>query len=227
MSDRDKIRERIRLLRERTTARGCTEAEALAAAGKVAQLMLDYGLSEGDIAFDEQSSRSAQKGGSPKAALWPVIAWCTSTAVVVIERMHGADVTFVGRAPGPELAVYLRDVCERAVDRAVRDFKKGRFYRARRGLPSKRAAVNAFTTGMVGRLNQRLQVIFGPSVSREAYDEAARELDLRYAGNTDTPPPRVDLRHIAAAAHGWMAGEKVTLAHGVGGVATPLQIGGV
>ena len=48
-----KIRDRIRALRDKTAARGCTEAEALAAAEKAAQLMRDHGVSEADIVMDE------------------------------------------------------------------------------------------------------------------------------------------------------------------------------
>lgn len=222
----EKLKERIRRLREKTTARGCTEAEAMSAAEKVAQLMSDYGITESDIDFDEQSSPSKQRGGSPKAILWPVIAWCTNTAIIVIQTMDESEVTFVGRAPGPDLAVYLRDVCERAVDRAVREFKTGAFYKRRRGLKSRRQAVNAFTTGMCGRLCQRLKVIFGPHVSADAYAEASHALDLRYPAAFDIPPPRRDLHHVQAAAEGWLSGQKVTLAHGVPGSAERLAIGG-
>lgn len=220
-----KIRDRVRRLRERTTDRGCTEAEAMSAAEKAAQLMRDYGLSDIDILMDEQSSPSKQRGGSPKARLWPVIAYCTNTASIVLERMNGADVAFIGREPGPVVAVYLRDVCERAVDRAVREFKTGTFYRRRRGLASKRAAANAFVDGMVSRLNSRLVELFGPSVSAVARDEASAALEERYPRTVPVKRPRRDLRHNAAANAGWYAGNEVNLAHGVGGVNAPLQIG--
>ena len=47
--DLERIKARIRQLREMTAARGCTEAEARAAARKVAELMAAYKLTDQDI----------------------------------------------------------------------------------------------------------------------------------------------------------------------------------
>jgi hypothetical protein len=220
----DKLRDRIRKLRELTEARGCTEAEALAAAEKAAALMRDHGISISELEIEQKASKTRQAGAGVKAKLWPTIAWCTNTAIIVLAS-H--EVAFVGRAPGPDIAVYLRQVCERAVDRAIRDFKQSRFYRRRRGLASKRAAVNAFAHGMIGRLNDRLRDIFKPSVDGAAREEAKFALDLRYPGNVSLSAPQANLRHMEAATEGWLAGGKVTLARGVGGAAARLQIGGV
>lgn len=51
MSDHDKIRDRIRQLLGRTVARGCSEAEAMEAAAKAAELIAEHGLAAGDIEF--------------------------------------------------------------------------------------------------------------------------------------------------------------------------------
>lgn len=222
-----KIKDRIRRLREMTAGRGCTEAEALSAAEKAAQLMRDHGLSEADIVMDEQKSKAKNRGGSPVAALWPVIAYCTNTASIIIdEGGNGVAVSFVGREPGPAIAVYLRTVCERAVDRAVREFKTGGFYRRRRGLASKRAAVNAFANAMVNRLTSRLVELFGPTISDEQRNEAKAALAQLYPSTSPVRGPRKDLRHMGAAALGWAAGSAVPLAHGVSGGQGPRQIGG-
>lgn len=220
-----KIRDRIRQLREMTSARGCTEAEALAAAVKAAQLMRDHGLSENDIVMDERRSAS-DKGRSIKAKLWPQIASCTNTAHVIVHGWQGSEVQFIGHAPGPEIAVYLREVCEGAIDRAVREFKGTVFYRRRRGLKSRRAAVADFTDGMVNRLRYRLADIFNPVRNSAAQREAEQALAERYPDTRTVRPRAAPLRHNAAREAGWHAGEQVTLAHGVGGSETPLQIGG-
>ena len=222
-----KIRDRIRRLREMTAGRGCTEAEALSAAEKAAQLMRDHGLSDADIVMDEQRSKAKNRGGSPVAALWPVIAYCTNTASIIIdEGGKGVAVSFVGREPGPAIAVYLRTVCERAVDRAIREFKTGGFYRRRRGLPSKRAAVNAFANAMVNRLSSRLVDVFGPTINDEQRDQAKSALAERYPDRLPVRGPRKDLRHTEAAEAGWAAGSAVPLSHGVSGGQAPRQIGG-
>ena len=227
MSDaRRKARERVKRLREMTAARGFTEAEALAAAEKAAQLMRDHGISEADVTIDEASSRSRQAGQGQKARLWPVIAHCTNTATIVIHRERGQEVSFVGREPGPEIAVYLRDVCERAIDRELVRFKTGPAYRRKRSLATKRQMAAAFVGGMVTRLSYRLLDIFGPTISREDRDEADQALMERYPGSVDLPKPKRELRHSAAAVAGFIAGDSVTLAHGVAGAEGPRAIGG-
>jgi len=220
-----KLKDRIRRLRELTEERGCTEAEALAAAEKAAQLMRDHGLSDADIVMDEQSSSTKNKGGGQKARLWPVIAHCTNTASIVITRRDGADVAFIGREPGPEIAVYLRDVCERAIDRELRRFKLTKLYRRQRKPSSRRETAAAFVAGMVDRLSRRLIDVFGPSTSAEARGEADRALAERYNA-VDLPRPKAPQGRWDAQDAGSRAGDAVTLSHGVGGAANePLQIG--
>ncbi|MCO5082622.1 MAG: DUF2786 domain-containing protein [Rhizobiaceae bacterium] len=226
MTGKQKIRDRIRQLREMTSARGCTEAEALAAADKAAQLMRDHGLSEADIVMEEKRSGRAGMGKAIRAKLWPVIGGCTNTAVLITQDGTGATVAFIGVTPGPDIAVYLRDVCERALDRSIRDFKTGKFYRRRRGLASKRAAVADFADGFVNRLSRRLVETFSPVMDRDAYEAALVARDQRYEDSFEWKPTAAPLRHNEARAAGWIAGKDVTLAHGVGGSAAPLQIGG-
>ena len=48
-TDRDRLRVRIAALRAKTLANGCTEAEVLAAAAKVADLLERYALSMSDV----------------------------------------------------------------------------------------------------------------------------------------------------------------------------------
>lgn len=226
MTGKQKIRDRILRLREMTSARGCTEAEALAAAAKAAQLMRDHGLSETDIVMEEKRSGRAGMGKAMRAKLWPVIAGCTNTAALITRDGTGATVAFVGVTPGPDIAVYLRDVCERALDRAIREFKAGQFYRRRRGLASKRAAVADFADGFVNRLSRRLVETFGPVMDQDAYEAAIVARDQRYTNSVEVKTRSAPLRHNDARAAGWIAGKDVTLAHGVGSDAAPLQIGG-
>ncbi|TIW44375.1 MAG: hypothetical protein E5V71_07305 [Mesorhizobium sp.] len=68
--------------------------------------------------------------------------------------------------------------------------------------------------------------MFASSVDEAAQDEAEKALAERHAGMVTIKQPAAPLRHEDARAAGWRAGEKVTLAHGVGASAKPLQIGG-
>ncbi|SCM75420.1 conserved hypothetical protein [uncultured Pleomorphomonas sp.] len=49
MTDREKLKAKIRALREMTSTRGCTEDEAMAAAAKAAELMREYGVSDVEL----------------------------------------------------------------------------------------------------------------------------------------------------------------------------------
>lgn len=220
-----RLRERIRRLRELTADRGCTEAEAMSAATKAAQLMRDHGLSDADIVMDEQASAARQKGGGQKARLWPIIAHCTNTSSIVVTRWSGTEVSFIGREPGPEIAVYLREICERAIDRELARFKLTKLYRRQRKVSSRRQTAAAFVAGMVARLSDRLLEVFGPTISPEVRHEAEHALAERYAGSVTLEKPKAPLGRWGAAAAGFIAAENVTLAHGVGGIAVPLQIG--
>lgn len=220
-----KVRERIRRLRELTAARGCTEAEALAAAEKAAQLMRDHGLVDEDIVMDEQRSRSKRGGQSMRAHFWPVIATCTNTAVIIVDTADGFAVSFLGREPGPAIAVYLRDVSERALDRAIADFKAGQVYRRFRKLSSKRAAVADFSNVFVARMNRRLRETFAKSIDDGAKALSDAELTRRYPDTVESEAPARPYFHFGARSAGLRAAEAVTLAHGVGSEVAPKQIG--
>lgn len=225
------IKQKIGALLKMTTASGCTEAEALAAAEKAAALMREHGLSEGDITIGQASARSASKGQSARDDLWKIVAYCTNTAPTVVHEhgKRGAELVFVGRDPGPEIAAYLVAVLNRAMDTAIAEFKAGTFYRRRRSDATRRAAVRDFTVGMVGRLSRRLIEIFGPSIDRTANALAKAARDERFAGAQPVSGPSdKPVRFDDAAWSGWAAGNRVNLAQGVaGGTAERRQIGGV
>ena len=227
MSASHKIRDRIRRLREMTSARGCTEAEAVSAAEKAAQLMRDHGLSDADIVMDEVRGKARNRGQSVGAKLYPIIAYCTNTQCIFITGRKKTEQAFIGRAPGPDIAVYLRDVCDRAVDHGVRRFKLGKVYRRRRTLATKRQAVADFTEGFVLRLSHRLLDIFGPSIDKGAQEAANAAMVERYGEGLPIEHRHAPDRYSEARARGWRDAGDVTLAAGVGGAANaPLQIGG-
>lgn len=222
-----KTRDRIRRLKELTAARGCTEAEALAAAEKAAALMRQHGLSDQDLVIEAQVSKAKSGARSERSRLWPEIALCTNTDHVVIRRSNGdIDVEFIGRAPGPEIAVYLRSVCERAIDREIATFKAGKFYRRRRSLATKRAAVGDFTIAMTLRLSLRLVELFRDTIDPEAAHEARQALEARHPNLRAIERPERDERFWEAGMAGSRAGNKVPLARGVGGSTDTLMIGG-
>lgn len=224
----DTVRKRIAALREMTAARGCTEAEALTAAAKAAELMREYGISESDLTIDQQSVRRKSAGHSARDDLWRKIAACTNTATIIHHEDDKPVRSFIGRDPGPEIAAYLYQVLDRAIDRAIFDFKAGSYYRRRRTLATKRRAVAEFTYFMVLRLCVRLSELFADTISAEARNAADVALTERFPHTTVITTRRRDTGKVTPAAlDGLAAGDGVNLAHGVSGrEETRLRIGG-
>ncbi|MFT4098986.1 MAG: DUF2786 domain-containing protein [Rhodoblastus sp.] len=220
MTDREKLIAKIRALLEKTAGRGCTEAEALAAAEKAAQLMREYGVNDLDIEFTRERQKEREQRTTWRTPLVAIIAFVTNTAAI---NLRGQEVIeFWGQTPGPEIAAYLRDICLRAVTRAQREFKAGAFYRRRRGLASKRAAVADFTEAMVSRLCVRLVDLFKDVRDDAARTAARNAVAERYAGAVaNVRKPRKE-RHSEAGWQGWTKGADVPLNRGVHGDARPM-----
>ena len=219
-------RDRIKKLLGMTAARGCTEAEAMAAAEKAAKLMAEMGLREGDIEFDQGDYRITTGWGSVRSRLWTAIATATNTAPIT-RRVDGQEViTFVGHAPGPEIATYLFEVTDRAINRALREFRSTTWYRRRRTQRAKTIASNDFLRGMVTRLATRLLELFGTSRDPALLTAAQAELEQRFPNTVTVPPRPTSSRYYDAALAGALSGDVVTLARGVGQDGQPLMIGG-
>lgn len=215
------IKARIAALLKLTTANGASEAEAMAAAKKAAALMLEYNLAHRDIEMSEKHLRSKTKGRSARDPLWAVVAECTNTAVVIESNDEFPElpsgITFVGRAPGPEIAGYLFVVLSRAIDRAIKDFKSTPSYRRLRKIGRKRDMVFDFTYAMIGRLAFRLREMFGPMMSKKARDEAFEVMARSRRDLIEQKPRQRKSVDGDAFFAGLRAGSAVELAHGVSG----------
>lgn len=218
MKDRAAILAKIKRLRELTAARGCTEAEAMSAATKVAALMQQYGLTDDDLNISVDAAETRVRLRSQRRRLALVIGHVTNTVIVYdLVPGEGYRCLFVGVTPGPLVAAYLRDICERAIDREIRTFKRSEVYGRRRSLSTKRQAVRDFSNAMVNRLATRLLDMFEGAISKQLSDRAA----AFRAENFETfeiPLAKARRPRFAGAAQaGWRAGGAVALNHGVGG----------
>lgn len=225
MTPRERLRAKIAALLAKTEANGCTEAEAMAAAGLAARLMAEHDFDQADIELTEATARHKWSRSEWREKLSAVIAIVTNCANVL--DLDNGQMLFVGREPGPDIAAYLRDVCFRAIDRAIREFKAGPYYRRRRSLATKRRAVADFVDGMVARMAMRLVELFKPVTSEPARDEAKQALTRRHGTGLISKPfsEARKPRFSSAATAGWRAGADVALNHGVTGSAVPLAIG--
>lgn len=211
-----KLRTRIAALRAKTTGAGCTEAEALAAAEMAARLMAQHGLSDDDITMGAARAGETTVRTTWRTHIAGAVATATNTAAMYLPDDEACE--FIGYSPGPDIAAYLYEVLVGAVMRESAAFRSSPFYRRRRSLKTRRAAMTDYREGMVRRLRSRLVALFAASRDADASDAAHRALAIRYPDTVDASHSlKSEPRYPAAAAAGWSAGGKVTLAHGVAG----------
>lgn len=165
MTEREKIAAKIRALRAKTVENGCTEAEAIAAAEKVAKLLADHNLTldEADLrgtpfeqhgeGHEDDVGKRLWKPASAIAALTGAKHWVSAPGVFPVEQ-H-----FFGFAHEVDVARYLLEICARAMrterDRLVR--ASGRMRPAQL-----RNLVNPFLDGMADRLRERILAMRPP-----------------------------------------------------------------
>ena len=232
--DRSKIRARIRQLQERKTARGFSEAEAVAAAEKAAELMQEFGLTDDDLLIDRRESQVRGGAESVRGRLWGAVATALNCTATFTRGGGGRIIIWIGREPGPEIAVYLHAMLDRAVNREVAEFRKSKFYRARRSPKTKSQAVLEFTDALVDRLCWRVVEMFAATRSAEAMQAAAAARDKAFPRVTSVKPKKIGERFAEARFQGDAAGDRVGIRRGVGEDGGPdgvlerprLQIGG-
>lgn len=213
MTDLETIKKRIKALLQMTKGHGCTEAEAIAAAAKAAELMAKYGLDETDIKISETEQDVPVGSRSMRSRLWPVISSVTNTCIVFDQFEKKLQI--YGKEPWTDVAAYLIDVCDHAILTEVQKFKKTSTYTRRRSPATRRQAVADFTYSLIERLLNKLCQLFAKTVSRKAL-AVARE----YAVKSNERIKSIDLKkHNTkfddAASAGWKAGGNVNISHGV------------
>lgn len=227
MTPRERLKAKIAALQAKTEANGCTEAEAMAAAGVAARLMAEHDFDQADIEMSEATAPDSSVRTTARTTWRDKVsgacAFYTNCAWMIDGPNH--VIVFVGREPGPDIAAYLRDVCLRSVERALREFKATPFYTRRRKLATRRAAAADFIDGMVARLIHRLGELFRPVRNEDARAEAANALNRRSSSNMTVKMADRKGRYSAARGAGWRAGADVGLHHGVSGSAGPKLIG--
>ena len=173
MADLDRIRARIRQLREMTQANGCTEAEALSAAEKALELMGRHGISEDELERTTSTRPGSRKRRSVCHSLWLMVAAvcrCRTYWDGTSRQYH-----YYGAPADVMVAEYLHDILLGAVKRASAEFKRDPEYRRRRKPGTRAAALRTFQIAMIKRLTDRLNSLWWLRV-RE--DRALQEAEI-------------------------------------------------
>ena len=193
-----RVIERIRALRAKTLDQGCTEAEALAAATKVAELLDRYGLSLSEIDIRRQTCEgvgidSTRKRRAPLDDCLNAIAdFCACRAWQEITTAGTLRSIFFGLPADVEAAHFLYGRVEAAFGTETQAFHAGPLYAEARG-GERRAATNSFQVGLGNGICAKLRGLTAERdgvrsassrdlvvVKRAAIDEEMSKLGLAF-----------------------------------------------
>src|SRR3954462_11165575 len=154
-----KVKGRIRALAAKTVERGCSEAEALAAAAKVGELLEVYGLSMSEVELREEACvqrRLATTGPQRLALRWlfpALLRFCECRGWTDGRQ----DFVLFGLEPDVQMAEYLLRVIEGALAWEEARYRRSANYFASR-LPAQ-AVLRSFRYGFADRVAKRLDAM--------------------------------------------------------------------
>jgi hypothetical protein len=163
-ADIDRVIQRIQALRAKTVDQGCTEAEAMAAAAKVSEL-----LERHDLTLDEVSVRrsdcegvsvaTGRKRRAPVDSCMPPIADFCDCRVWGEQGDHnGQRYVFFGLRADVEAARFLHDLIEATFETESAAFRRSKIYQALRG-GDRRVALNSFQIGLASGITGKLAAL--------------------------------------------------------------------
>lgn len=225
MTDLDRIRARIRQLRQMTQANGCTEAEAMSAAEIALRLMAEHGLSEAELDRETATQPAYQRRRSVCDTLWPKVAIVCRCQVYADQTPDGRMYCYYG-APGDVMvAEYLHDLLRGAVLRSASEFRGNPEYKRRRKASTRARSMRAFQIAMVNRICRRLETLWWRRIGSDQAihkaetshlarlgDELARLVDLAQSRPLKR---RLGRGYEGSLIAGWVAGNQVPIEPGV------------
>ena len=227
----DKLKVRIRGLRAKTTANGCTEDEALSAAAKVAELLDRHDLSLSDIELRETPCErrvyeTHRKKRIPLDDCIGAIAHFCDCRVWREKNTAGESrYVFFGLGADVEVAHYLTELIDGAVRSELGRYKITTDYHRFRH-QDRHLANASFAMGMVASIAERLTAM---KAGRDVVNaDAGRALVAVKTGVVDAEFDKLDLklrtvrstsRMVSGAAYdaGGAAGQTVAIQPGIAG----------
>jgi hypothetical protein len=230
LAAKDGLVQKLRALQNMTEANGCTESEALVAAGKAAELLERYGLSMEELkaaAPNQLCEQNSINCGRPRYThevqfLAPVIAKFTKTKTWLSRTSIEVQMTFFGLKADVQIASYLFNVFRAAMETEWTMFW---YCHAVEENVNRRTARRSFMLGMTKRIQARLFELMDaaksgpiPSQSREIVvlkeqivEKALGDLNLRFRKSPKTKSTTFDVDAFVA---GEIAGNKVSFSSG-------------
>src|SRR3981189_322865 len=185
----DRLKTRIQGLRSKTTDNGCTEAEALLAAAKVAELLDRYDLSLTDVEIrdarcERREYETYRKKRIPLDACVGAIAnFCDCQVWREKNQAGEARYVFFGLSSDIEVAHYLTELIDNAVRSELGRYKTTSDYQQFRH--QERHVANAsFALGMVASIADKLTAM--KAARDEVNNRTGRDLVVLKAAVVDT-----------------------------------------
>jgi hypothetical protein len=193
----DRLKTRIQGLRSKTTDNGCTEAEALLAAAKVAELLDRYDLSLTDVeirdtACERREYETYRKKRVPLDGCIGAIAnFCDCRVWREKNQVGDARYVFFGLRSDIQVAHYLTEVIDNAVRFELGRYKISAGYRRFRHR-DRHIAHSSFTLGMVASIADKLAAM---KRERDVVNNGTgRDLVILKASVVDAELVKLDLK---------------------------------
>lgn len=193
----DRLKTRIQGLRSKTTDNGCTEAEALLAAAKVAELLDRYDLSLTDVeirdaACEQREYETYRKKRVPiDGCIGAIANFCDCRVWREKNQVGDARYVFFGLRSDIEVAHYLTEVIDNAVRFELGRYKTSAGYRRFRH-QDRHIANSSFTLGMVASIADKLKAL---KRERDAVNNGTgRDLVILKASVVDAELKKLDLK---------------------------------
>jgi len=193
----DRLKTRIQGLRSKTTDNGCTEAEALLAAAKVAELLDRYDFSLTDVEIrnrqcEQRHYETRRKKRIPlDDCIGDIAKFCDCR--VWREKNHSGNARYVffGLRSDIEAAHYLTELIDNAVRSELGRYKNSDGYRRFRH-QDRHVANSSFTLGMVASIADKLSAM---KRKRDAVNNGTgRDLVVLKTSVVDAELEKLDLK---------------------------------
>ncbi len=222
----DRLKTRIQGLRSKTTDNGCTEAEALLAATKVAELLDRYDLSLTNVAIrdapcEQREYETYRKKRIPLDDCVGAIAnFCDCRVWREKNQAGEARYVFFGLRSDVEVAHYLTELVDNAVRSELGRYKISAGYRGFRH-QDRHVANSSFALGMVVSIADKLTAM---KTERDAVNNGTgRDLVVLKASVVDAELQKLDLKLRTAPRATRMVSPTAYEAGGLAGASLPIN----
>ncbi|MDG2527127.1 DUF2786 domain-containing protein [Caulobacter endophyticus] len=228
LADLEKLRARIAGLRAKTTDNGCTKAEAMSAAAKVAELLDRYDLSLTDVELRDTlcERREYETHHNKRIPLGDCIVAIASFCDCRVWREKGPTgeprYVFFGLPSDIEVAHYLTELIDGAVRFELGRYKTSADYQRFRH-KDRHVANASFTLGMVASIADKLTAM---KAGRDrVHSDAGRDLVVLKSAVVDAELDKLDLKLRAVLRPARMVAPEAYGAGGVAGASLAIDLG--